>query len=570
MSNADLSFLPITELSPGIASGDVKSTELLEACIDRIETDDSRINAFITRTFDFARGRAASLEEEARKGDVRSPLHGIPVAIKDLFDLDGFPMTAGSRILKDNVSTGTAESVRRLIEAGVVIVGKTNLQEFARGGTGANSFFGPTRNPWNLRCSPGGSSSGSAAAVASGMAVASLGSDTGGSVRLPASYCNLVGIRSTYGRVSRAGAVPLGLSFDNVGPIARTVEDAAIILQAMAGPDPEDPTTGSKPPPDMSAMLHRGVEGLTFGMPTNHFWPGLEPEVEEIVRQAMSEFERMGAKIREVEIPWAKLGQIAYTAVVGPESADHHREFLRDRRDEYVSPGVDFFEQSLFIPGWRYVQAQRARTLFIRQAAEVFQSVDAILTPTSAIAPPSIEDCLDGMKVWGAVSNCTAAFSTIGNPTLQIPCGFTKAGLPVGLQIAGRWGEEAMILGVGAAFEKRRLLWNKRPSMEDKDQGQERFSPVSSAPGGGDEPAEISVDDIEKVANGIGHRVDPDRLDGLAAGVSLLMRQLEELDNLDISGCDRAETMNLLELKVEDILDARSRRGTTSCGSENL
>ena len=554
MSSADLSFLPITELSPGIASGDVKPTELLEACINRVEVDDSRVNAFITRTFDSARERATLLEEEARKGNVRGPLHGIPIAIKDLFDLDGFPMTAGSRILKDNVSAGTAESVRRLIEAGAVIVGKTNLQEFARGGTGANSFFGPTRNPWNLRCTPGGSSSGSAAAVASGMAVASLGSDTGGSVRLPASFCNLVGIRSTFGRVSRAGAVPLGLSFDNVGPLTRTVEDAAILLQAMAGPDPGDPTTRSKPPPDMSAMLHRGVEGLTFGVPTNHFWPGLEPEVEGIVRQAISEFERMGADIREVEIPWAKLGQIAYMAVVGPESADYHRAFLRDRRDEYVSPGADFFEQSLFIPGWRYVQAQRARTLFIRQAAEVFQKVDAILTPTAAIAPPSVEDCLDGMKVWGAVSDCTAAFSTIGNPTLQVPCGFTQAGLPVGLQIAGRWGEEALILGAGAAFENLKPLWRKRPSLEDKEQSPEKFLAASPLTGESSDLAGISADDIGNIANGFGHPVDPNRLDGLASGVSRLMRQLEALDELDIAGCERAETINLLELSCVDIL----------------
>ncbi len=553
MSNADLSFLPITELAPRIASGDVKPTELLDACIDHIEADDERVNAFITRTFDFARGQAAALGEEARRGDLRGPLHGIPIAIKDLFDLEGFPMTAGSEILKDNVSVGTAESVRRLIEAGAVIVGKTNLQEFARGGTGANSFFGPARNPWNLRCSPGGSSSGSAVAVASGMAVAALGSDTGGSVRLPAAYCNLVGMRSTYGRVSRAGAVPLGLSFDVVGPITQTVEDAALMLQAMAGPDPADPTTGSKPPPDMCDMLHSSLAGLTFGVPTNHFWPGLEPEGEEIVREAIVGFERMGARIREVEIPWAKLGQIAYTAVVGPESADYHRAFLRDRRDAYVSPGADFFEQSLFIPGWRYVQAQRARTLFIRQAVDVFQTVDAILTPTSAIAPPSIEDCLDGMKVWGAVSDCTAAFSTIGNPTLQVPCGFTKAGLPVGLQIAGRWGEEALIFGVGAAFEKSKPLWSLRPPMEDKAQAPERFVAASPMSVGNNDPVGISADDIGNIANGFGHRVDPTRLDGLASGVSRLMRQLEALDDLDIAGCERAETINLLELRAKDM-----------------
>ncbi len=449
MRSDDLPFLPVSELAPRIASGEVKPAGLLESCIGRIESEDPKFNAFITLTFDMAREQAADREEEIRKGRIRGPLHGIPVAIKDLFDLEGFPMTAGSRILKDNVSSQTAESVRRLLEAGAVIVGKTNLQEFARGGTGANSFFGPTLNPWDPLRTPGGSSSGSAAAVAAGMAVASIGSDTGGSVRIPAAYCNLAGIRPTFGRVSRAGAVPLGLSFDTVGPIVRTAGDASILLQAMAGPDPSDPATGSSKAPDFSGDLERGVEGMTFGVPTDHFWPGLDPEVEGIVREAISGIERLGGKIREVEVPWAGLGRIAYAAVVGPESADYHREFLRDRREDYVSPGADFFEQSLFIPGWRYVQAQRARTLFIRQAAEVFRSVDAILTPTSAVAPPTIEECLDGMKVWAPISDCTAVFSTIGNPVLQVPCGFTRAGLPVGLQIAGRWGEEARILGAG-------------------------------------------------------------------------------------------------------------------------
>ncbi|MEE9240922.1 MAG: amidase [bacterium] len=553
MDRNALPFAPITELVSRIASSEVKPTELLESCIARTESEDPSLNAFITRTFDLAREQAAKREDEIQKGQIRGPLHGIPVAIKDLFDLEGFLMTAGSRILKDNVSTGTAECVRRIIEAGAVIVGKTNLQEFARGGTGANSFFGPTRNPWNLNCTPGGSSSGSAAAVAAGMTVASLGSDTGGSVRLPASYCNLVGIRSTYGRVSRAGAVPLGLSFDNAGPIARTVEDAAILLQAIAGPDPADPSTGSSPAPDFRAELERGVKGLTFGVPTNHFWPGLEPEVEEIVRGAITVFENLGGKVIEVEVPWARLGQIAYAAVVGPESAEYHRVHLRERREEYISPGADFFEQSLFIPGWRYVQAQRARTLFIRQAAELFRSVDAILTPTSAIAPPTIEDCLDGMKVWSAISDCTAAFSTIGNPVLQVPCGFTKAGLPVGIQIAGRWGEESLILGAGAAFEKSKPLWKKRPP-EGANAPIREIKSTETTPSRKEKAdGMFSSEEINRMAEGIGHRVAPNRLEGLTDGVNQLMARMEELDHLDLGDCERAETIHLLQLKVQEV-----------------
>lgn len=464
MSTPPLPFEPITRIAPRIAAGEVRPTELAEACIARIESVDAEINAFITPAFELARESAAALDAEIDRGTCRGPLHGIPIAVKDLFDLKGLPMTAGSKILKDNIAATTATSVQRLIAAGAVIIGKTNLQEFARGGTGADTFFGPTRNPWDRERSPGGSSSGSAAAVAAGMASAALGSDTGGSVRLPSAWCSLAGIRSTFGRVSRAGAVPLGLSFDNVGPLARTVEDAAIILQAIAGPDPADPTTGTAPPPDFRAQIGQGVEGLTFGVPVNHFWPGLDAEIEGLVRAAIAEMEKLGAHIVEIEVPWADLGYLAYNAVVGPESAAYHREYLRERREDYAGPGADFFEQSLFIPGWRYVQAQRARTYFIRQAAQLFKKVDAILTPTTPIPPVTIADSLDGMKTWGPIAHCTVPFSPIGNPALQVPCGFTRAGLPAGLQIAGRWGEEALLFRIGAAYEAGHPWWQRRPA----------------------------------------------------------------------------------------------------------
>lgn len=456
-------FSPITELAPRIASGEFSPSDLLETCIRKIEENDSSINAYISRTFDLARRHVESLEAELTLGGSRGPLHGIPIALKDLIDLEGFPTTAASAILKDNMASGTAHCAQKLIDAGAVIIGKTNLQEFARGGTGVNSHFGPTKNPWDITRTPGGSSSGSAASVAAGMSVAAVGSDTGGSVRCPSAFCGLTGIRSTYGRVSRSGVVPLGLSFDNIGPLTRTVEDCALLLQAMAGPDPADPTTGKNPPPDFRAGIGKGVEGLTFGVPTNHFWPGFEPEVEGIVREAIVEMEKLGARLIDVEIPWATLGEIAYAGIVGPESAEYHRKNLRDRRKDYTGPGADFFEQSLFIPGWRYVQAQRARTYFIRQAASLFRKVDAILTPTTPILPPTIEDCLDGTKAWAPTSHCTVPFSPIGNPVLQVPCGFTQNGLPVGLQIAGRWGEEALLFQIGAAYESVNLWWKRRP-----------------------------------------------------------------------------------------------------------
>ena len=281
MDSKDLPFAPISELAPKIASGAVKPGALLEACIGRIERSEPALNAFITKTFDTARRDAKEREAEIRRGILRSPLHGIPVAVKDIVDLAGVATTAGSGILKDKRAGGTATCAARLLDAGALILGKANLQEFARGPTGADSHFGPTRNPWDPDRTSGGSSSGSGAAASSGMAVAALGSDTGGSVRIPAAFCGLAGIRPTYGRVSRAGVVPLGLSFDTLGPLTRTVEDAAIFLQAMAGPDPLDPTTGKEPPPDFRAWIGEGVGGLTFGVPVNHFWPGMDGEVGE-------------------------------------------------------------------------------------------------------------------------------------------------------------------------------------------------------------------------------------------------------------------------------------------------
>ena len=554
MKPDELLHRPITELAALIRAGEVKPSEVVEAHVARIEGLDTTINAFTRTTFDLAREQAERLDSELAGGNCRGPLHGIPVALKDLFDLEGHPTTAGSRILGKTAAGETAEPVRRLIEAGAVIIGKTNLQEFARGGTGANSAFGPARNPWSLDHTPGGSSSGSAACVASGMAAAALGSDTGGSVRLPASFCNLVGIRSTYGRVSRAGAVPLGLSFDNVGPLARTVEDAALILQAIAGPDPKDPTTGTRPAPDFLESVNEGVRGMTLGVPTNHFWPGEDPEAEAVVRENIARFEAMGASLVEVEIPWARLGQVAYAATVGPEGAEYHRKFLEHHRDGYVSPGADFFEYSLFIPGWRYVQAQKARTFFIRQAAEVFRRVDAVFTPTVAVAPPTIADCLDGMKMWPVVSDNTAAFSTIGNPVLQVPCGFTKGRLPVGLQIAGRWGDEARLFRIGKALEVDNPLWRTRPPEVDEQPPLEPLPEVSASPAQ-DAPETQAGSHILAMAKTMGYAIDLDKIspEGLAQGVSKVLAGLEKLDDLDLGDCERAETLNLLEMDFDSI-----------------
>lgn len=554
MNPDDLTRRSIKELAALFRAGEAKPSEALEGCVARIERDEAVINAFTRRAFGLAREQARKCDEALARGESLGPLHGIPLAIKDLFDLAGFPTTAGSRILADGEAAETAEPVRRLIEAGAVVVGKTNLQEFARGPTGANSFRGPTRNPWSLNRTPGGSSSGSAAAVAAGMAAAALGSDTGGSVRLPAAFCNLAGVRATYGRVSRAGAVPLGLSFDSAGPIARTVEDAALILQVIAGPDPKDPATGRAPVPDFLEGIEGGVDGATLGVPTNHFWPGEDAEAEEAAREAIARLEALGAKLAEVEIPWARLGQAAYSATVGPEAAEYHRRLLENHRDDYVSPGADFFEHALFVPGWRYVQAQKARTLFIRQAAEAFRRVDAVLTPTAPVAPPTLADCLDGMKTWALISDNTAPFSAIGAPALQVPCGFTRAGLPVGLQIAGRWGDEARLFRIGRALEADGELWRAGPP-EISEQPPPGPLPEAAAapPAPRDAPRDEAARHILHMAESMGYAVRRERLADLARGVEGALAGLRALDELDLAGCERAETLNLLEMDFDAI-----------------
>jgi aspartyl-tRNA(Asn)/glutamyl-tRNA(Gln) amidotransferase subunit A len=522
------SFHSITELAPQIVSGEVKPSSLLETCIQRIEENDPSLNAYITRTFDLARQKAEERDDEITRGECRGPLHGIPIALKDLIDLEGSPTTAGSLISKDHIPPRTAPCAQRLVDAGAVIVGKTNLQEFARGGTGANSYFGPTKNPWDLERTPGGSSSGSAASVAAGMSAAAIGSDTGGSIRCPAAYCGLAGIRSTYGRVSRTGAVPLGLSFDNVGPLARTVEDCAIILQAIAGPEPLDPTTGNQPPPDFRASIEKGIEGMTFGIPTNHFWPGFEPEVEDIVREAIAELEKLGARLVEVNIPWAVLGDIAYAAVVGPESAEYHRENLRDRREDFNGPGADFFEQSLFVPGWRYVQAQRARTYFIRQAASVFREVDAILTPTSPIVAPTIAQPLHGPLQPDRQPGPSGAMRLHAKRHASGPSNCGEVGRR------------------GASFPDRLGIRIGTSLVE--------APPAGIIDGGnGMTEREFTPDEIRAMAESMGHNIQPNRLSDLTAGVNRLNATLDKLNSLDLGDCERAETLDLLSIRLEDL-----------------
>jgi aspartyl-tRNA(Asn)/glutamyl-tRNA(Gln) amidotransferase subunit A len=551
MKRADLLFTPVSELAPHIAAGDIRATDLLDACVEQIERYEPRLNAFITQTHDLARQQADVCDREQRAGRVRGPLHGIPVAVKDVLDIEGFPTTAGSRIRKDAVAQETAPAITRLTDAGAVIVGKTNLDEFMRGGTSVHSFFGETPNPWNIHHTPGGSSGGSAVAVVSGMVPAAIGTDSGGSVIGPAGFCNLAGIRPTFGRVSRTGVVPLAPSFDTTGPLTRTVADAALLLQVLAGPEPMDPATGTEPPPDFLRDVTRGLDGVTIGVPESYMWLGYDLEVEALVRAAISDLESLGAKIVNVELPWAESCRAAFNVVMSAEAAEYHREYLREQRDAYISPGADFFEQGLLTPGWRYIQGQRARTLMMRQAAAVLRSVDAIVAPTNPIAPPSFEECRVGVQAQATISHCKRPFAPLGVPALGVPVGFTSGGLPAGMQIVGRWGDEPLLFRIGVAYETLRPWWKQRPSLDASFQPVPGFNDWARAaeeevPGGG--ATVITAEEVLALAKGIGHHVQPHRLEGLTRDFNRELVRMRHLDTLPLAGCPRADELDLLKL----------------------
>lgn len=465
MHEIDIATLSVADAARALRNGDYSALELTDAYLRRIEALNPTINAYITVTAERARGDARRATEELAVGKVRGPLHGIPIAHKDLYETAGIRTTGGSKIHGGYIPTTDSTVVRKLREAGTVFLGKLNTHEYAYGVTTNNPHYGATRNPWDLERIPAGSSGGSGAAIAAGLATAATGSDTGGSIRMPASLCGVVGLKPTFGRVSKAGVMPLSYRFDHAGPLTRTVEDAALMLNAMAGYDPRDPATVRMPVLDATADLGLGLQGLRIGVPRAYFFAQLEDDIAAAIEIAIGEFRRLGADVREVDIPGVAEGLAGTFAYVLAEAQQIHAQSLRQRSEDF---GTDVLEiLTSYTPGTDALLAGlRACDALTVSMRESLESVDVLLTPTTPITAVRIGQELVRYgnieeSVLSAMIRCTAPFNTTHLPALSLPCGFSQLGLPIGLQIAGRPFDEATVLRVGYAYEQA-TDWHRR------------------------------------------------------------------------------------------------------------
>ena len=448
--------LSISEAAELLRQKKISPVELTKACLDRIESLNPVLNAFITVTDEAAMAQARVAEDEMQRGHWRGPLHGIPIGLKDLIDTAGVLTTCGSELFADRVPTEDAEVVRRLKNAGAVVLGKQNLQEFAYGGTSASSYYGAVHNPWNLNHIAGGSSGGSAAAVAAGMCFGALGTDTGGSVREPAAFCGIVGLKPTYGRVSTRGVFPLSWSLDHVGPICRSVRDAAIMLEAIAGYDVQDVISVDWPTEEYVNALS-GKTDRRIGVVRQPFFRNIDMAIESAMNEAIEVIRGMSSRVIEVDLPSVPTG------VQAPEVYAVHKKYYANSPELYLPWMRERLAQAATADTGTYVEDRFALERVRRTVNEVFAEVDLLITPTTPVPPITIEEAskmapsLAG-EVW--LRN-TRPFNCYGLPTISIPCGFTSAGLSIGLQIAGPRFGEGIVLAFAHAFEQA-TDWHKR------------------------------------------------------------------------------------------------------------
>ena len=463
MADQELLYASIAELAPRLAAKEISPVEVTEAALARIERSEPKLNAFITVTAESALAAARAAEAAIMAGQYLGPLHGIPVAIKDLYATRGVATTYGSPLFADWVPDFDAAAVERLKRAGAVILGKTNLHELAYGSTSANAHYGPVHNPWRQGYHPGGSSGGSSAAVAAGMAYAAMGSDTGASIRQPAACVGIVGIKPTFGRVSKYGALPLSWSQDHAGPLTRSVRDAALTMQVLAGHDPRDPTTVERPVPDFAAGLDQGIAGRRIGVARTFFFEDCDPEVVAAVEAALAVLEDQGAVVEDIELPDMAAAFTIGTLTIAVEGAAYHAADLRARPEAFSAELRAGFELGGFYQAVDYVQAQRLRRELMAATNRALAGFAAIVMPTSPIPATPIAGSPPEHAMLRPRN--TMPFNVLGLPALSLPCGFTADGLPIGLQIVGHAFDEAGILRVAQAYEQATDWHRRRPPL---------------------------------------------------------------------------------------------------------
>ena len=465
-ANTELYFLTIHQAGELIRKGELSPVELTRACLERIEQTDDRLHSFILLTADDALRQARVAESEALSGNYRGPMHGIPFALKDLYDTAGVRTTSGSQVDIDRVPDEDATTTARLKAAGGILLGKLAMHEFALGGPDWTTPFEPARNPWNLDHITGGSSSGSGSSVAAGQCLGALGSCTGGSIRGPASLCGIVGLKPTYGRVSRFGVVTLSWSQDHAGPMTWTVEDTAYMLQAIAGHDPKDPTSSRAPVPDYSLSLRENIRGVRLGLPRHYFFdpdPSVNPEVVATVEKAVSVLEDLGAHVEEVSLPSLEHVRAANSVIMVSEAYAYHEPNLKARPQEFGEIVRGRFRVGALMSAADYLQAQRVRTGARREFAEVMKGVDLLVTPTMTQPAAAFEGYDPASTVRGR--SFTAPFNVTGLPAISVPCGFTEDGLPIGMQIAGKPFDEPGVIQAAYTYQQHARWYETRPPM---------------------------------------------------------------------------------------------------------
>jgi aspartyl-tRNA(Asn)/glutamyl-tRNA(Gln) amidotransferase subunit A len=450
-------LLSLTEVARAIAQKRFSSREVTLACLNRVAQWQPRLNAFMAIETDEALAAADAADAALAKGNSNGALHGVPLAHKDMYYEAGKIVTCGSHIRRDFVATTTSTALRRLKDAGTIRLGSLQMAEFAYGPTGHNTHYGPVHNPWAVDRVTGGSSSGSGAAVAARLTFAALGSDTGGSIRMPAHFCGVTGLKTTVGRISRAGAMPQSL--DTVGPLARTALDCALLLGLMAGADADDPTAVAGPLPDYMAATRESIKGLKIGVPTAFYVDDLDPEVERILDDTITVLKREGAEIVQVELPDQRQLTAACQLVLAVEAAAFHKRWMIERPQDYGPQVLMRLQNGLAIPGVSYLEAMRWRGPALAAYLAAVAGVDAVIAPVAPVAAPTIAESdvgnsPDAEAVIQRLTRFTRPINYLGLPALAIPSGFTKSGLPVGMQLIGRSFDEAMLLRIGAAFQR--------------------------------------------------------------------------------------------------------------------